>query len=426
MTMLKGTGRVTTPNPTDSREHSLEVLRRLKRAGYEALWAGGCVRDLLLGVPPKDYDVATSARPNEVRALFPRSIEVGAQFGVIRILGPSGFDVEVATFRSDGGYSDGRRPDRVHFSSPVEDAQRRDFTINGMFLDPLEGDRVIDYVGGQKDLDRRVVRAIGDPARRFSEDKLRLLRAARFTASLDFHLDEQTRSFAREMAPSLVVVSGERIHRELELMLTPTTRRRGFDELVDLRLLPVIFPDLASLDHDPEARERTRRTLDETRRTISFPLALALLCVSLDDANASSAMRTMTAFLKCSNEERDLSEWLIKHRRRLLRDARLSTRKRLLSRAGAEDLLSLTAAMEVAESGRSSQSEQLLEWYGRTSRSELDPPPLVTGDDLIALGLTPGPSFKQLLDQIRDEQLECRIDSRDAALARARELTRLH
>ncbi len=203
--------------PTDrNREFAGEVVSRLKQAGHQALWAGGCVRDYLLGRVPKDYDVATDARPEEVRQIFGhrRTLAVGASFGVIVVRGPRGVaDVEVATFRTEGPYLDGRRPESVTFATPEEDAKRRDFTINGMFFDPL-AQQVLDYVGGERDLGAGIVRAIGDPHDRVREDKLRMLRAVRFAANLDFELDPITASAVREMADQLTVVSAERITQE--------------------------------------------------------------------------------------------------------------------------------------------------------------------------------------------------------------------
>src|SRR5215468_2735973 len=205
------------------RDFAVQVVRRLRQAGYEALWAGGCVRDELLGVEPVDYDVATSARPEEVQRTFAHTVEVGVSFGVVEVIGPRRPDgsfpkVQVATFRSDGAYVDGRRPESVVFSTAAEDAQRRDFTINGMFFDPLES-RVIDYVGGLADLKAGVLRAIGDPRARFREDKLRLMRAVRMAARFDFPIEAGTAAAVREMAPQITVVSSERIAEELRKML---------------------------------------------------------------------------------------------------------------------------------------------------------------------------------------------------------------
>src|SRR5262245_38157167 len=196
------------------REFAVEVVRTLKDAGHEALFAGGCVRDELLRLVPKDHDVATSARPEQVRALFRRTIAVGESFGVVEVLGPRPLRIQVATFRSDGAYTDGRRPDEVTFSTAREDALRRDFTINGMFFDPLQGE-LVDYVGGQADLRGRVLRAIGEPRERFTEDKLRMLRAVRLAARFEFDIHPDTAAAIRAMASEIEVVSAERITDEL-------------------------------------------------------------------------------------------------------------------------------------------------------------------------------------------------------------------
>ncbi len=211
----------------DERAFALDVVRRLREAGHEALWAGGCVRDQLLGLTPKDHDVATSARPEEVRTLFRRTIAVGMSFGVVDVIGPrhdhGHFTVQVATFRSDVSYSDGRHPDAVVFSSAREDALRRDFTINGMFYDPL-ADQLIDYVDGQDDLRAGLLRAIGDPRQRFIEDKLRMLRAVRMTTRFDLTLDPATKNAIQAMAPEITVVSAERVAEELRKILVDPRR----------------------------------------------------------------------------------------------------------------------------------------------------------------------------------------------------------
>ena len=230
------------------REFAIDVVRRLQDAGYQALWAGGCVRDELLGLVPKDYDVATDARPEQVQQLFRRTVAVGASFGVIEVLGPRQdgeyLAVEVATFRSDVSYSDGRHPDAVVFSSPREDALRRDFTINGMFFDPLKGE-LIDYVGGQADLAARVLRAIGQAEQRFNEDKLRLLRGVRVAARFDFTIEQATASaYSRGIAADLPVVSAERIANELRQILVHPRRVRGMNLMFDLDLLQATLPEL--------------------------------------------------------------------------------------------------------------------------------------------------------------------------------------
>src|SRR6516225_8102356 len=229
------------------RDFAIDVVRRLRDAGHEALWAGGCVRDELLRLVPKDYDVATSAHPDEVRRLFRRTIAVGASFGVIEVLGPrtpaGPLKVQVATFRSDVSYSDGRRPDAVVFSSAREDALRRDFTINGMFFDPLEG-RLIDYVGGQDDLRDRVLRAIGEPRQRFDEDKLRLMRAVRLATRFGLTLEPATRAAIEAMSPEIGVVSAERVAEELRKLLVDPRRARGMRMFMDLKLAQAILPEL--------------------------------------------------------------------------------------------------------------------------------------------------------------------------------------
>ena len=221
------------------RDFAIDVVRRLREAGFQALWAGGCVRDQLLGLSPKDFDVATDARPDDVQRLFRRTVAVGVSFGVVEVLGPPPLKVQVATFRADVSYSDGRRPDAVVFTSAREDALRRDFTINGMFFDPLEN-QVIDYVEGQKDLEARVLRAIGEPAERFAEDKLRLLRAVRFATHYELSFDLATASALRAMANQISVVSAERIAEELRRLLVDPHRQRGMELFMDMGLAQAI------------------------------------------------------------------------------------------------------------------------------------------------------------------------------------------
>ncbi|MEX0586183.1 MAG: CCA tRNA nucleotidyltransferase, partial [Pirellulales bacterium] len=211
---------------SSQRDFALEIVRRLRDAGHEALWAGGCVRDQLLGLAPKDYDVATNATPDQIREVFGRrrTLPIGAAFGVITVLGPrSAGQIEVATFRTDATYSDGRHPDSVTFTNAEHDAQRRDFTINGLFFDPVANE-VVDYIGGQQDLETRILRAIGDPRLRLREDKLRMLRAVRFAASFGFQIEPATLQAIQEMAPEVTTVSAERIGMEIRRMLTDSHR----------------------------------------------------------------------------------------------------------------------------------------------------------------------------------------------------------
>jgi len=227
------------------KEASIDVVRRLRGEGYLAYFAGGCVRDMLMGNEPDDYDVATDAEPEAVSALFPRTVKVGAQFGVVVVMSGE-CQTEVATFRSDAGYSDGRHPDAVRFSSPEEDAQRRDFTINGLFFDPLK-DEVIDYIGGREDLKGHIIRAIGEPRVRFEEDQLRLMRAVRFSARLGFEIEAATREAIVEMAERIHSVSAERIRDELQRMLCHKSRVRALELLDETGLLGQILPEVIAM-----------------------------------------------------------------------------------------------------------------------------------------------------------------------------------
>ena len=306
------------PESQTPREFALLVVKRLREAGYEALWAGGCVRDQLLGLQPKDYDVATSATPDQVRHVFGRrkTLAIGAAFGVITVMGPrQAGQIEVATFRQDAEYSDGRHPDSVTFSSPEEDAKRRDFTINGLFCDPLK-DRVIDYVGGERDLRAGCVRAIGDPQKRFHEDKLRLLRAVRFTATFNFHLDPETFDAIQENAGRIVLVSSERIAAEMRKILQIPSRRLGCELLLKTTLLSYILPEA-----DPTSGDRRQastiwnRTLNilESLPQSCFSTALTVLIRELPNAqiSPSDALDRIAQRWKLSNEEIRKTSWFL-------------------------------------------------------------------------------------------------------------------
>ncbi|MDZ4685900.1 MAG: CCA tRNA nucleotidyltransferase [Planctomycetaceae bacterium] len=399
------------------REFATDIVRRLREAGFVAYFAGGCVRDLLLGRAAKDYDVATSARPEQVRELFGqrKTLAVGESFGVIVVLGPrAAGQVEVATFRTDLEYTDGRRPDRVEFCSPEEDAQRRDFTINGMFYDPVDS-RVLDFVGGEHDLAAGVIRAIGDPHARMTEDKLRMLRAVRFTATLEFQLDAATADAIRKMADQLHVVSAERIAQELRKMLVDPHRRRAIELCDDVRLLTVIFPEL----RDRTAWERTLAMLSLLPAP-AFELAFAVLLHMLPAATVHAICRR----LKLSNDESNRITWLVGQQNALREAATMSLArvKRLLSHPDRDDLLQLARAALLAAEADLHPMLFCEEFLARTPAAELNPPPLITGDDLIHLGLRPGPRFKELLDTIRDAQLNREIATNDEALALARRL----
>ena len=414
---------MTTSSP--AREFAVEIVRKLRAAGHTALLAGGCVRDLLLGREPKDFDVATTARPEQVRELFGhrRTLAVGASFGVIVVVPPRGSEagqVEVATFRTEGPYQDGRRPESVAFCTPEEDAQRRDFTINGMFYDPVES-RVLDFVGGEADLAACVLRAIGDPHARMREDKLRMLRAVRFAATLDFALDEVTAAAVREMAHEIVVVSHERIAQELRRMLADGHRRRAIELCEDVGLLAVILPEVTELAiRSRSGREQTLRML-ALLEAPSFELAFATLLYSL---RSRPTVYDICRRLKLSNDETNRIEWLVA-RQHDLGDAPSQTQarlKRTLAHPYRDDLIAL---MRVQRLARGEDMRPVLfcdEYLARTPQSVIDPPPLITGDDLKSLGLKPGPEFKTLLDEIRDAQLNDEITTHAAAMEMARTL----
>ena len=414
---------------TPSREHAVSVVRRLRDAGHVAYFAGGCVRDELLGLPAKDFDVATDAPPNEVRSLFRNTQAVGASFGVI-LVRMERSQIEVATFRTDGRYTDGRRPEDVRFSTAQEDAQRRDFTINGMFLDPLTGE-VVDYVGGQEDLAARRLRAIGNPHERFAEDHLRLLRAVRFAARFGLQTEYATDMAIKQHAPLLARISPERIAEELRRMLIPATRNEAYFQLGEYRLMDVILRFL------PETRKRFHAydalipqiTAMTAGEPISFSLALA--AISLDHRRfggrlgdpqtltlPSEINRTCAALrqaLKISNdEERAVAGtlgigWLMRDH-----EIPISQLKRFLAKPVAPDARLLLRAL-----GADFKVGKLLD---DLSTTDCAPLPLVTGDDLTEIGLQPGPSFKRILDSVYDAQREDRISSKDEAMELAKRL----
>ncbi|WP_166824553.1 CCA tRNA nucleotidyltransferase [Thalassoroseus pseudoceratinae] len=416
---------MTVPDP--NRDYAKTLVLKLREAGFEALWAGGCVRDFLLGRTPKDYDIATNATPDQVRDLFgrKRTLAVGASFGVIVVLAPKGVEqVEVATFRSEGGYHDGRRPTQVVFTSAEEDAKRRDFTINGMFYDPIE-EAVRDYVGGEADLNAGVIRAIGDPHARMTEDKLRTLRAIRFAATLEFQLESTTQNAVCEMATQLTVVSAERIAQELRRMLVDPHRRRAVELLAETNLLTVIFPEFGPLMHEePHRWDETLRTLDELDRP-SFALAAAALWHGLPDGGSRGKVaHRLGKRLRLSNDDIQQITWLLEHHRSLDNADQLPAHqlKRILAATGIDDLLALIQAERTAREVELSPVEFCQNYLATHSAAEINPPPLVGGHDLIQMGLRPGKEFKSLLDAIRDAQLDGIVQNTDEALAMVKQL----
>jgi poly(A) polymerase len=401
------------------------VVMKLREAGQVAYFAGGCVRDILLGKTPKDYDIATDAQPATVRKLFPQTQAVGAAFGVILVRQGKSV-LEVATFRTDGHYSDGRRPDAVRFTTAQDDAQRRDFTINGLFLDPVSGE-VIDYVGGRDDLARRQLRAIGDASNRFEEDHLRLLRAVRFAARFDLTIEEKTAAAIVRATPRLKGISPERIAEELRTMLTPITRRRAWALLAQLQLTPVVFrllepkpqgkPAFASLSPDeaiPFSLALAAAALEVKLGTEGEPLALLTL---LEKKQVRGAVTAMRKSLKISNEESDAMEGTLAGLAPLLAETApsVAVKKRFLAQptsALSRKLLATLAACDwFAE-----RAAALAIDFAELEKTEFAPLPLLTGDDLTAAGLQPGPEFKRLLDLVYDAQLEGKIITTEEAL----------
>lgn len=422
-------------DPEQQRRFALEAVRRLREAGFEAYWAGGCVRDLLLGKVPQDYDVATNAIPAEIRRVFRRrrTIEVGAQFGVIGVVGPRGAGtLEVATFRSETSYSDGRHPDTVVFTSAEKDAQRRDFTINGLFYDPV-ADRVLDFVGGQEDLRQKVVRAIGAAEERFGEDKLRLLRAVRFAATLDFRLDPATWEALRRLAPQITVVSPERIAMEMQRLLEHPRRAAGLRLLYDSGLLAALLPEVLPLSRSagPAGRTWWDHVLEVAGRldTAAFTTALAAVLfplrhlpevASTADPSRQAARRAMEVGRRwrLSNAQRDRVAWLVEHQGILQSaDQRAwSQVQPLLVHPGRDELLQLDTAELLARgemTGAVDRCREFLAW----PTERLDPPPLLTGEDLLAHGVPQGPLYKTLLTRVRQAQLDGQLHDRREALA---------
>ncbi|MFG0328283.1 MAG: CCA tRNA nucleotidyltransferase [Phycisphaerales bacterium] len=393
------------------REAAVRVVQLLQDHGHVAYFAGGCVRDELLGIEPKDFDVATDARPDRVATIFDRTRSVGESFGVmlVRLYGHS---VEVATFRAEWGYTDRRRPDRVEFTDAEHDAKRRDFTINGLFEDPI-ANRVIDFVGGEADLRAGVIRAIGDATERLNEDHLRALRAVRFAARFDFRIEDATRDAIRADAARLEGVSRERIGAEIEMMLTHPARARAVELLGELGL------DGPAL-HDPATDASSTATLRSLPSDADHALALAAWAIDRGVDRRNVAARWRRSLVLSNRVERDF-ESLLRLESRFRENWKtlgVAARKRLAARRRFDEALILLAASDpsLAKTIRRNRDELA------ATPSGINPKPYLTGDDLIQAGLTPGPRFRPVLDAVYDAQLEDRVESRAAALDMARRL----
>jgi len=429
-------------------QQARSVVQRLQDAGFLAFFAGGCVRDALLGLPPKDFDIATSAHPQEVQALFSRTIAVGAHFGVICVL-EGGYEFQIATFRSDDVYIDGRHPVAVTYSTPQLDAERRDFTINGMFFDPIKGE-VIDYVHGREDLKAGLLRAIGDAGQRFREDRLRLLRAIRFATTFGFEIDPPTWQAIRENAPEIHAVSAERIREELVRIFTSSMRVRGFDLLDSSGLMAQILPEIEALkgcEQPPQFHPEgdvyvhTRIMLELLPPETSVTLAFAVLLhdigkpatYSLDPAEgrirfsghdkvgAEMTMKVMER-LRFSREEIDTSvEAVANHM--IFKDVqsmRVARLKRFMARPHFEDEMELHRVDCTSSHGMLDNYEFLKQKREEFANEPLIPPPLINGRDVLGMGWKPGPKIGEILEAVQTRQLEGTLTTREDALTWAK------
>jgi poly(A) polymerase len=423
-----------------------QVILRLREAGHQAYLVGGCVRDLLLGRPPKDFDVATDARPDRLMDLFPKSGRVGAHFGVVLVRDALS-QVEVATFRSDQEYTDGRRPVSVQFErDPRQDVLRRDFTINGLMMDPASGD-VLDYVGGREDIERGLVRAIGDPAERFAEDHLRMLRAIRFAARLGFEIDEATFEAIRAEHESILRISAERVRDELNRILTEGGARRGFEMLDASGMLTDLLPEVAAMhgveqppEYHPEGDvwvhtmlllERLEQPgvtlawgalLHDVGKPPTFRVAERIRFDGHVEEGVHLAQGILTR-LRFSREQMEQIEALVGNHMRFKDVGQMkdSTLKRFLRQPDFEDHLELHR-LDVLASNRNLEAYEFVrQKLTELSAEELKPARLLTGEDLIAAGYTPGPRFGEILAAVEDAQLEGRIHTAGEAMEMVRE-----
>ena len=422
------------------RDQAVEIVKVLRKAGFRAHWAGGCVRDLVMGREPQDYDVATDARPEQVMKLFSKTVPVGVNFGVVKVLADA-FEFEVATFRSDGRYLDGRHPIEVHYSGDREDALRRDFTINGMFYDPVKKE-IIDYVEGQRDIKAGVIRAIGNPRERFEEDKLRLMRAVRFAARFQYTIAPQTYDAIKALAGEIVQISAERIRDELKKMLMGPNPIGSISLLRETALLAAVLPEVEAMagveqpkEFHPEGDVLTHTLLLlENFEKPSFELALAALLHDIGkpptfsirdrirfDGHCEVGARMAEAIcrrLRLSNEQTELVVELVRDHLRFkdVQRMRESTLKRFLRRPSFPDHLELHRMDCLASHGDLTNWEFCKKKLLEMGPEEMRPVRLLTGDDLIRMGYSPGPIFSEILTRVEDAQLEGRITTREEAV----------
>ncbi len=425
---------------------AIEIIRLLRAQGHPSFLVGGCVRDRLLGIAPKDFDVSTQARPQQVLSYFPGSRLVGEHFGVVLIPNPdsaSGGHVEVATFRSEGAYSDGRRPDHVRFESePLRDVERRDFTINGLLEDPLKGE-IIDFFGGRHDLDAHLIRAIGTPLERFREDHLRLLRAVRFAARLNFDIEGETAAAIRLCAADIQKTAAERVRDELNRILTEGGAQRGLDLMNQTGLLGQVLPEVKALEgvEQPPQFHPEGDVYIHTRMMLgllnnpSVALAWGTLLHDIGkpgtfrvaerirfDGHVEMGVKIAAEILRrlrFSNEQSEQILSLVSNHMRFkdVRGMRESTLRRFLRLPHFEEHLELHRVDCLSSNGNLDNYEFMKTRLMSLGEDELRPPRLITGHDLIERGFIPGPGFSKLLEEIENAQLEGTITSREQALA---------
>jgi len=379
-----------------NKQAAIKVIERLRANGFEALLAGGCVRDMLLQRPASDFDVATDARPEQVVKLFKRTLKVGAKFGVIVVLN-DGRQVEVATFRTETGYIDGRHPGKVAFTNVAEDASRRDFTINGMFFDPLN-ERIIDYVNGTGDLKSRIIRTIGAASERFNEDYLRMLRAVRFSTQLKFEIEPQTWQSICSNAKKITEISGERIAIEIEAILADPNRADGIRLLIESGLSDAIFPGFAN-----EQKRAAVAVLSFLPEKIDFTLGLTAFFA---DCSAEFAVEKCK-ILKLSRNRIKHLKFLLKNRGKLLnRQMSLAELKMILAEPYFDDLYELQRAIQKSGGKTVAPLTALKKRIKTLGDVELKPKPLLNGHELIEAGAVPGPQVGQLVRELYIAQLE--------------------
>lgn len=427
---------------TAKEEKALAIIRRLHRAGFKAYLAGGCVRDRMLGVEPKDYDIVTDARPEVVQQMFERTVAVGARFGVIVVI-IDGDSFEVATFRADAPYLDGRRPSAVRFGTIEEDAMRRDFTIGGMYFD-LETGRVIDLVGGARDLRAGIIRAIGNVYERFEEDRLRILRAVRFAARLGFAIDPATWTAIKRAAPTIASVSAERIGEELVMILTEGGAARGLDLMMEGGLVETLLPEVMPLvgceqpaNYHPEGDVyvHTRLMLSMLPAGCAETLAFGALFHDIAKPQTKAMIDGKITYyghteqgaliaagvlnrLRRSRFVQERVAYLVRYHLRLTMAPRMrpATLKRMLAEEGFAELLELARIDALASSSYLGFYHFCRHALARMSEHEIRPPRLIGGDDLIRLGFVPGPEFRTILKDVEDQQLDGALTTPEAAL----------